>query len=155
MGVLRSSATRYVIDAPLKTSALILPGARHDSFPRFRCRPGTRGALPSTPRPSTSHTLWPQDAHTISTLLAHPLTTRTTVARALQAYSQTRLPIAQQFIEGSREHGMRTSFNWSPDAGLSLSELGARIDAASAITREGDPLEDPKAAVTLFESLLT
>jgi hypothetical protein len=88
----------------------------------------------------------------LSTLLAHSLTTRETVAQALKAYSQVRHPCAQRFVESSRENGIRLSFNM--DEGASLVELAALTGKTMAITKEGDPLKDAQEAVELLKAFV-
>ena len=47
-----------------------------------------------------------KDAYILAHLLGHPLTTRATLHRALQAYEHVRLPMAHHVMEGSRRSGI-------------------------------------------------
>ncbi|KZT64400.1 salicylate hydroxylase [Daedalea quercina L-15889] len=53
-----------------------------------------------------------EDAYLLATLLGHPKTTLSTLARALQIYDAVRRPYAQNVAETSRECGMLFTFNY-------------------------------------------
>ena len=87
-------------------------------FPPTRSRRRTRATSIHSPTPphhpsqltraEANHTSahCTQDAHILATLLAHPLTTRRTLARAAEVYDAVRRPVAQRVAAVSREAGM-------------------------------------------------
>jgi salicylate hydroxylase len=91
-----------------------------------------------------------EDAFVLATLLRHALTTRSSVARALEIHSQVRVPVAKQVAETSRQNGRL----YTMQDGESLEELGRKLQAAMDLTEEGDPVADAQRAVTMLEDVL-
>lgn len=73
-----------------------------------------------------------EDAYILGSLLAHPLTTRSTIFAALSIYETVRLPHANSVMEKSKAFGKLYEFADPRFAGLGLREVGCRGDKEGA-----------------------
>ena len=88
----------------------------------------------------------------LAPLLRHPSTTRENAARAMGIYSQVRMAGAKIVVDKSRENSYLSAFHRPPEEGVSLSELGERMQRCWEMTHgRNDPLEDMNWALDLFE----
>ncbi|KAL9126381.1 MAG: hypothetical protein Q9217_004558 [Psora testacea] len=95
-----------------------------------------------------------EDAYVLSQLLHHPLTTKATLAKALQAFDTVRRPLAQEVAKGSELSGKMFDFEYEPHSGKFLEEIGRELASVGEFLREdGECKESADAAVKEFESL--
>ncbi|KAF8917436.1 FAD/NAD-P-binding domain-containing protein [Mucidula mucida] len=94
-----------------------------------------------------------EDAYILSTILSHPSVTRENVTKALEIYSQVRVPFSRHVVASSRATGIDCALH-DEAAAADLDYLGKRMQAEMEWAWTWRPEDEQKKALDLIEKTL-